>query len=180
MKTKRATYILVTLILMALWIPISLDKFTNFALFRAAMIQQPFNDRLGIFLAYALPPLELAVGLLFIVPKTRLWAFRLSCLLMTAFTAYVMLAVLKVWGKFPCGCGLVFHQIGWVAHLWLNIGFLLISLLGLKLEMYFLKNQTSENRIVKNSANNDVSGRQSAATTKVPVEPKPSPSLQKE
>ncbi|WP_313672401.1 MauE/DoxX family redox-associated membrane protein [Sphingobacterium multivorum] len=180
MKTKRATYILITLILMALWIPISLDKFMNYELFKSAMIQQPFSDQLGEFLAYSLPALELAVGLLFILPKTRLWAFRLSSLLMAAFVAYVGLAVLKVWGKFPCGCGLVFHQLGWMAHLWLNIGFLLISLLGLALELYFHKNQTPKNKIVKNSTNTAVSAGQSAATTEVPVELKTIPRLQKE
>ena len=144
------------------------------------MIQQPFSDQLGKYLAYILPALELAVGLLFILPKMRLLAFSLSSLLMVAFVAYVSLAVLKVWGKIPCGCGLVFHQLGWVSHLWLNIGFLLISLLGLALELYFHKNETLKNRIVKNSANTDVSGGQSAATRTVPVESNPSPRLQRE
>ncbi len=180
MKAKKIIYQIILITLMALWIPISLDKFINYDLFKSAMIQQPFSDQLGKYLAYILPALELAVGLLFIVPKTRLWAFSLSSLLMVAFVAYVSLAVLKVWGKIPCGCGLVFHQLGWVAHLWLNIGFLLISLLGLGLELYFLKNQASENRIIKNSTNTAVSAKQSAATTEVPVESNPSPRLQKE
>ncbi|MNK17259.1 Methylamine utilization protein MauE [compost metagenome] len=180
MKAKKITYQIILVTLMALWIPISLDKFINYDLFKSAMIQQPFSDQLGKYLAYTLPALELAVGLLFILPKTRLWAFSLSSLLMVAFVAYVSLAVLKVWGKIPCGCGLVFHQLGWVAHLWLNIGFLLMSLLGLWLELYFVKNETSENRIVKNSANTDVTGRQSVDATKVPVELKASPRLQKE
>lgn len=180
MKATKIIYQIILITLMALWIPISLDKFMNYELFKSAMIQQPFSDQLGEFLAYSLPALELAVGLLFILPKTRLWAFSLSSLLMAAFVAYVGLAVLKVWGKFPCGCGLVFHQIGWIAHLWLNIGFLLISLLGLGLELYFLKNQTFKNRIAIHSANNNISGGQSAATTEVPVEPEPSPRLQRE
>ncbi|QRQ59788.1 MauE/DoxX family redox-associated membrane protein [Sphingobacterium multivorum] len=180
MKATKIIYQIILITLMALWIPISLDKFMNYELFKSAMIQQPFSDQLGEFLAYSLPALELAVGLLFILPKTRLWAFSLSSLLMAAFVAYVGLAVLKVWGKFPCGCGLVFHQIGWIAHLWLNIGFLLISLLGLSLELYFYKNQTPKNKIAKNSANTAVSARQSAAKIEVPAEPKPSPRLQRE
>ncbi|MGJ1537145.1 MauE/DoxX family redox-associated membrane protein [Sphingobacterium multivorum] len=180
MKATKIIYQIILITLMALWIPISLDKFMNYELFKSAMIQQPFSDQLGEFLAYSLPALELAVGLLFILPKTRLWAFSLSSLLMAAFVAYVGLAVLKVWGKFPCGCGLVFHQIGWIAHLWLNIGFLLISLLGLGLELYSLKNQTFKNTIAVHSANNNISGGQSAATTEVPVEPEPSPRLQRE
>ncbi len=180
MKAKKIIYQIILITLMALWIPISLDKFINYDLFHSAMIQQPFSDQLGKYLAYILPAFELAVGLLFIVPKMRLWAFSLSSLLMVAFVAYVSLAVLKVWGKIPCGCGLVFHQLGWIAHLWLNIGFLLISLLGLALELYFHKNETPKSRIVKNSANNDVSGGQSVNETKVPVELKTIPRLQKE
>ena len=180
MKAKKIIYQIILITLMALWIPISLDKLINFELFRSAMIQQPFSDQLGKYLAFILPTLELAVGLLFILPKMRLLAFSLSSLLMVAFVAYVGLAVLKVWGKIPCGCGLVFHQLGWVAHLWLNIGFLLISLLGLWLELYFHKNQTPKSRIEKNSANTDVSGGQSVNETKVPVELKTIPRLQKE
>ncbi|HAF32583.1 MULTISPECIES: MauE/DoxX family redox-associated membrane protein [Sphingobacterium] len=180
MKAKKIIYQIILITLMALWIPISLDKFINYDLFKSAMIQQPFSDQLGKYLAYILPALELAVGLLFILPKMRLLAFSLSSLLMAAFVAYVSLAVLKVWGKIPCGCGLVFHQLGWVSHLWLNIGFLLISLLGLALELYFHKNQTPKNKIAKNSANTAVSAGQTVATTKVTVELKTSPRLQRE
>lgn len=145
MKAKKITYQIIVITLMTLWIPISLDKFIDYELFKSAMIQQPFSDRLGILLAHTLPTMELTVGLLFIVPKMRVWAFGLSALLMVVFVAYVSLAILNVWGKIPCGCGLVFHHVGWTAHLWLNIGFLLISLIGLYLELSVFRNYGSKN-----------------------------------
>lgn len=180
MKAKKIIYQIILITLMALWIPISLDKFINLELFRSAMIQQPFSDQLGMFLAYTLPPLELTVGVLFIAPKTRIWAFGLSSLLMVAFVAYVGLAVLKVWGKFPCGCGLVFHQVGWTVHLWLNMGFLIVSLLGLWFEMKVVKNQSSINRHIRNnvSHHNGIVQMDSGSPTATKL--KTSPRLQKE
>ena len=180
MKTKKIIYHIILITLMALWIPISLDKFINFGLFRSAMIQQPFADQLGIVLSYTLPPVELAAGLLFISPRMRPSAFKLSSLLMLAFVTYVGLAVLNVWGKIPCGCGLIFNQLSWTAHLWLNTGFLVISLFGLWLELNLSKAQYSDNHIKKNSADTAIADGQLNEATKVPVELKTSHRLQKE
>jgi len=180
MKAKKIIYQIILITLMALWIPISLDKLINFELFRSAMIQQPFSDQLGMYLAYTLPPLELAVGLLFIMPKTRIWAFSLSSLMMLAFVAYVGLAVMKVWGKFPCGCGLVFQQLGWTAHLWLNMAFLVVSLLGLWLELSFLKHHSPINRIIENNASDDITSLQVNSGSPTATELKTSHRLQKE
>ncbi|MEJ5146892.1 MauE/DoxX family redox-associated membrane protein [Sphingobacterium sp. MYb388] len=134
MKTKNKIQLVIILALMALWLPISIDKLINFTLFKSAMVQQPFADSLGRLLAYTLPLIEFATGILFVFPKWRLLAFRSSIAMMLIFTGYVALALLKVWEDIPCGCGLVFNQLGWVAHLWLNLIFLIISIVGCILE----------------------------------------------
>ncbi|UIR57336.1 hypothetical protein LZQ00_05840 [Sphingobacterium sp. SRCM116780] len=134
MNTKKILQMMIVIALMLLWIPISLDKFNNFELFKSALLQQPFPDELGKVLAYLLPTLELGTGLLLLYPKTRIWGLGLSAVLMVAFTTYVGLALLQVWKNLPCGCGLVFQHIGWTAHFWLNLFFLTISSVSYLLE----------------------------------------------
>lgn len=133
---ETSTYIRYTItgLLLILWIPISIDKFIHFELFHSAMVQQPFNDLLGHILAYALPITEVSIALLILYRRSRMLGFGLSAIMMFAFSVYVMLALLRVWEDIPCGCGLVFHQLGWYAHLWLNLAFLALSIIG-----YFLQ-----------------------------------------
>lgn len=132
--TSHHAYSICTLILLSMWIPVSLDKILHFELFKNAMIQQPFNDGLGVMLAYILPLFELGTVILLIKPSLRRYGFFLSAFLMFLFTGYVALAIFGNLDDLPCGCGLVFQHLSWEVHLVLNGIFLLISLLGLLLE----------------------------------------------
>ncbi|WP_313258272.1 MauE/DoxX family redox-associated membrane protein [Sphingobacterium sp.] len=136
--SHHANYIC-TLILLSMWIPVSLDKTLHFELFKNAMIQQPFNDRLGIMLAYILPFFEMSVVILLIIPSLRRYGFFLSAFMMCLFTGYVALATFGRLDNLPCGCGLVFQHLSWEVHLILNSIFLLISLFGLILEKHFVR-----------------------------------------
>src|SRR5690606_789656 len=128
---KRQNIIaLLTILLLLLWIPVTLDKLTDFQSFRAGILRQPFSDALGYALLVLLPTLEIAVVIMLIRPKWRLGGFRLSSLLMAAFTAYIGVALLGAWEKLPCGCGSVISGMSWQQHFWFNIFFLIISLVG--------------------------------------------------
>ncbi|HLS95893.1 MAG TPA: MauE/DoxX family redox-associated membrane protein, partial [Sphingobacterium sp.] len=74
--------------------------------------------------------LEIAVVIMLIRPKWRPGGFRLSSLLMAAFTAYIGVALLGAWEKLPCGCGSVISGMSWQQHFWFNVFFLIISLVG--------------------------------------------------
>src|SRR5690606_22991338 len=77
-----------------------------------------------------LPILEIAVVIMLIRPKWRPGGFRLSSLLMAAFTSYIAAALLGAWEKLPCGCGSVISGMSWQQHFWFNLFFLSISLMG--------------------------------------------------
>src|SRR5690606_37540130 len=128
---KRQSIItLLTILLLILWIPVTLDKLTDFQSFRAGILRQPFSDALGYALLALLPILEIAVVIMLIRPKWRPGGFRLASLLMAAFTAYIGVALLAAWEKLPCGCGSVISGMSWQQHFWFNIFFLSISLVG--------------------------------------------------
>lgn len=151
--TTHYAYYICTLILLAMWIPVSLDKILHFELFKSAMIQQPFNDRLGVMLAYMLPFLEVITALFFLFKKYRIVGFYLSSLLMIIFTTYVAVALLGKPENLPCGCGLVFQHLSWEVHLILNGIFLLISLIGLQLEKLISRRNTRDLHSAKNISN---------------------------
>lgn len=122
MKTK-----FLTLILLSLWIPVSIDKFINFKVFQYGLIRQPFNDIFAHFLAYILPGLEALTVLLLLIESLRKYGMILSFILMTVFTAYIGAALAGAWEELPCGCGSVINSLTWKQHLYFNIFFLLMS-----------------------------------------------------
>lgn len=92
-------------------------------------------------LYWLLPILELACALLLVGgaivnPKTnqtirfRTWGFALSSLLMLGFTLFILFGVLGWYEKRPCGCGSVITGLSWEQHLWFNLVFLLVSVVG--------------------------------------------------
>lgn len=153
--TPHYAYYICTLILLSMWIPVSLDKILHFELFKSAMIQQPFNDGLGVILAHILPLLEISAVILLIKPSLRRYGFFLSAFLMTLFTGYVGLAIFGHPDNLPCGCGLVFQHLSWEVHLVLNVIFLVIGLLGLLLEKHLVR-QCSKDLSIDNSNDTNI------------------------
>lgn len=135
---KHRSYILklITILLLALWIPVALDKFWDLEGFRRTLLSQPFPDAWADVLYWLLPVLELVCAALLIGSPTthnskrlRL-GFALSAFLMAGFTLFILFGVLGWYAQRPCGCGSVISGLTWEQHLWFNIAFLSTSLLG--------------------------------------------------
>lgn len=146
MKRKGHILNLITLLLLLLWIPVTLDKFWDLPGFRQTLIRQPFPDAWADVLYWLLPVLEglcvlLLVGSAIANPRTnpvkgfRAWGFALSTILMVAFTLFILFGVLGWYEKRPCGCGSVISGLSWNQHLWFNLVFLLVSVVGWWLRM---------------------------------------------
>ena len=127
---RRNIITLLTILLLLLWIPVSLDKIVKFDAFRLGILMQPLSHPVAYLVIYSLPVLEILTVFLLVVNRYRRWGFRLSSLLMAAFTAYIGLALLGAWEKLPCGCGSVISGMSWQQHFWFNLFFLIISLYG--------------------------------------------------
>ncbi|KEQ30159.1 hypothetical protein N180_06415 [Pedobacter antarcticus 4BY] len=133
LKRKRITLNIVIILLLLLWIPVSIDKITDFAAFKSGILRQPFSDSLRYILIYTLPALELITVLTLVMEKFRKGGLILSTVLMTAFTAYIAVALMGAWEKLPCGCGSVISGMTWLQHFFFNLLFLFLSGWGLYL-----------------------------------------------
>ena len=121
----------VLFLLLALWIPVVIDKILHFSSFKYGILNQPFSDRLGYFLIYSLPVLELVVVFALVFESFRKAGLILSVTLLSAFTGYIGIALLGAWEKLPCGCGSVISGMSWTQHFFFNLFFLALSILGL-------------------------------------------------
>lgn len=149
MKGKIHIITLISIALLLLWIPVSLDKLLHFQTFKAGILRQPFSDTLGQVLIFLLLPLELLVVGLIVSTRYRLVGFGLSSLLMAAFTGYIGIALLGAWEKLPCGCGSVISGMSWTQHFWFNLFFLAISIWGYYLQRDLHRNSGSRSVAVE-------------------------------
>jgi hypothetical protein len=74
----------------------------------------------------------IAVGLIF--EKTRVPALYASFVLMMAFTIYTVAVLAHAFRYVPCSCGGVIKKLTWPQHLFFNLFFVAISLLGIWLK----------------------------------------------
>ena len=138
----------VLFLLLILWIPVVLDKAMHFSSFKFGILNQPFSDRLGYFLIYTLPVLELVTVFALVFERFRREGLILSVTLMAGFTGYIGIALLGTWEKLPCGCGSVISGMSWTQHFFFNLFFLALSILGLYL-WYTLRGKGAESEIAK-------------------------------
>lgn len=148
---KEKLYHICIIMLLILWIPTLMEKVLNFNSFKSDMLRQPFDDTLAPIVYYSIPLVEGVVVLLLIKPTYQRLGLILSSILLLIFTVYVSSAILGLWERTPCGCGLIVSGLSWHQHFFFNVFFLLISILGL----YLHKNQKiiSTTKIIKSASN---------------------------
>lgn len=130
MKTKVSQLICCLFIL--LFIYASISKFITFESFQVQLAQSPLLTAYAGIISYAVLIVEIGTALLLTFRKTRLWGLYLSLGLMTAFTVYIYL-ILNFSDFIPCSCGGILEKLGWTEHLWFNIAFVALAIIGIQL-----------------------------------------------
>lgn len=118
-------------LLILLWIYAALSKLTDLETFSKQLNNQVFPKAMTPVLLIGIPAIEIAAAGLLLTnryKKTGLW---LSALLMSAFTIYIALVLTGIFNRVPCSCGGVLSKMGWEPHLYFNLFFLSLSLLGI-------------------------------------------------
>jgi putative oxidoreductase len=129
MKTFIKLAVPASLILLFTYAAIS--KLSDLVIFKSQLYRQHFPHVLADMLLYALPAAELFTVLLLLFQRTRLTGLLVSAAMLTAFTLYIALGLLHVWGKIPCSCGGILNHMSWQTHLVFNCAFLLAGLAGI-------------------------------------------------
>ena len=138
---KRKIYFLICFLLVLLFSYTGLQKWMHMQKTLYNMRNQLFSRPVADMLAYGLPFVEMAVAILLIFVSTRKLGLYLSFLLLFLFTSYVAAILLGVFHRVPCSCGGIIDSLGWTAHLWLNLFFLFISLIGIRYHTIFMHEQ---------------------------------------
>ncbi|WP_185974309.1 MauE/DoxX family redox-associated membrane protein [Litoribacter populi] len=120
-----------SLILVLLLTYTAFSKWIDWTGTKNALYNQVFPTRMAEGLLWGLPVVELAVAAMLVCNKWRYYGLWISVLLMLCFTIYVGLVMTGIFGRIPCSCGGVMGSLGWGEHLAVNIGFLLIAMIGL-------------------------------------------------
>lgn len=130
LKTISYTTACALLILLFTYTAISKGLHMDTTLYE--MRNQPFPRIMDDALAYGLPIIELVTVLLIMFNKTRLVGLYIAGSLMGLFTLYVIAILLGLFKRVPCSCGGIIGSLGWVAHLWLNLFFLMLSIIAIR------------------------------------------------
>jgi len=133
MKRKIIIEIISSLLIL-LFLYASVSKWLSFKTFIGEMNNQPFPNWMTPFLVWSIPFIEvlIAVGLIF--EKTRVQSLYASFFLMLAFTIYTVVILLHAFKYIPCSCGGVIRKLTWPQHLFFNLFFVGISILGIILK----------------------------------------------
>lgn len=133
----KANILLVcTFLVVLLFMYTATSKLLDMGRFAAELHNQPIPQTITPYLVWMIPSLEIIIAFLLIFEHTRLIGLCGSFMLMSVFTVYTALVLLRVFQRVPCSCGGVIRQLTWPGHLVFNICFVLISLIGIKLFMH--------------------------------------------
>lgn len=124
----------ILLLLFILFVYTAGSKLFNYKTTVFQMNAQPFDNKYTPFLVLGIPIAEFIVAGMLIFKRTLLKGLWASLFLLTLFTGYIILVKLNYYGTIPCSCGGVLKDLTWTKHLFFNLFFLGISIVGIYLE----------------------------------------------
>jgi uncharacterized membrane protein YphA (DoxX/SURF4 family) len=120
----------ISLLFILLFVYTAVSKFLDYENFRVVIGQSPLLTRFAPMLAISVPVAEIVIALLLAVPRYRRAGLYASFAMMVPFTTYIIVLV-TLSEKVPCSCGGVISRMTWKQHLYFNLGFVLLALLGM-------------------------------------------------
>lgn len=133
MKRKELCIEIISWMLFLLFVYTAATKLIDYKLTMSNMNGQPFSKQFSPFLTFGLPVIEFIIAGLLIFRKTiliGLWSFLI---LMLIFTGYIVLIKLNFYGRIPCSCGGIISKLNWTQHLYLNLFFIALAIIGIRL-----------------------------------------------
>ena len=132
MSTKRDGIIVevISCLFIILFLYTGIMKLITYDTFKFDIWRMPFARAVTPIMAIAVPIIEIAVSASLMHPRTRKMGLYSSFILMVIFTLYVGL-LLSTTKHLPCTCGGVIREMSWSQHLWFNIFFSLLGIIGI-------------------------------------------------
>lgn len=137
-RTEKAQTVIVEIIrflFIVLFFYAAVTKLLDYHGFVGQIGKSPLLTRYSTWLAWLIPSIELIITIILIIPRWALAGLFASFGLMTLFTLYIIF-ILSFSRDVPCACGGILNTLDWKEHLVLNIFFVAIGLIGIKLHRF--------------------------------------------
>nr|WP_068888692.1 MauE/DoxX family redox-associated membrane protein [Pedobacter panaciterrae] len=129
-KAKSIIVDIIVYLILILFMYTAASKLFNIASFSSTLAKSPLIGQYSKLVAWAIPVTEVIIGILLIPAPFRKWGLYASFGLMVLFTLYLLYMVFSG-NKLPCHCGGVISTMTWQQHIWFNMGFVLLSFIGI-------------------------------------------------
>jgi len=110
----------------------SLSKLADYETFKNVLTASPLLKPFAGLIAWLLPVLELLIVVLLFIPTYRLKGLSASLILICLFTIYLIYMIVFT-PHLPCNCGGVIKLLTWPQHIFFNLFFIILSLVGILL-----------------------------------------------
>ena len=130
--TKEFGVQIISILFIILFTYAAISKLLDYENFTLLLAQSPFLGAHANLLGWSIPASELIIAVLFFFPKLSLEALWSSLMLMILFTTYIII-VLNFSESMPCSCGGIISSLSWKQHLYFNLGFILLAVIGVLL-----------------------------------------------
>jgi hypothetical protein len=141
--SKKIILHLIQGLLIALFLYTSIVKIADFTEFGSELKQSPILKSTAVWMAWLIPAVELTVVLLLLIPARRVQGFYASCLLLLAFSGYLVL-LHYVNEYIPCDCGGFLEKMPPGIHISFNLLMAALALAGVWLEKRVKKSTISD------------------------------------
>lgn len=121
---------IVTILFVILFLYTGISKIIDYGVFKEQIATSPILAPIAPYIAGALPWVEFLAVILLTIPRWRLVGLKVSVILMTLFTIYII-AMMTFSKDLPCSCGGVIELLSWRAHIIFNSAFITLGLLGI-------------------------------------------------
>lgn len=121
---------IILFLLIALFVYAGVSKLADRQHFAAVLSKMPLIKSVAPVVSFLLPSDELLIALLLFFPKTRIYGFWASLVIMFLFTGYIGYMIIFS-PHLPCNCGGVLQKMNWREHFAFNLFFIFISIMGI-------------------------------------------------
>jgi hypothetical protein len=140
---KELVVDIISSLLILLFIYSGSTKLLDHSAFRFQLYKSPTLSGISGALSWIIPLVETIAALLLLLKRTRLTGLFISLILLLGFTLYLII-MLVFHRDLPCSCGGVISSMTWTEHVFFNIFFLALTIIGIKkiFKQKYLRPQT--------------------------------------
>ena len=130
-KTKAIIVDIIVYLFVLLFVYTAASKFMTYDKFSGVLHRSVLIGAYSSTIAWFVPAIEIVISILLIAPSTKKIGLIASLGLMTVFTIY-LIYMINSGSKLSCSCGGIVSALSWRQHIWFNILFIILAIIGLK------------------------------------------------